>query len=251
MKGNIYKKNYLSKVILRIDFIKSIELSKLRSYADSISSIFPLSKQIDGEEGYFDLNLQTKQLNQHTNKIVSWVFTDKNSTKNLQISPSYLFIEYLKYKNSTDLINDVEKVVNVFINSFGVKTIKRIGLRYLNEIELHNEKDYLKWDKYIANDLLGAISFANNSEFSVSRSMGQLVFKDGFNIINFNFGVWNDDYPNEVNRKSFVLDYDCYSNIPVDLSDTSIVDVVKEYNSKIEKIFELSISDSFRGLLNK
>lgn len=246
-----YKKNYLTNVIFRVDFLKSVELSSLRIFTEKISNIYPLSKQIDGEEGFIDFDLKTKIINQKTNKIVSWDFFDKNKTKKLNICSSSLFIEYYKYNNSSDLIIDAEKIVKEFVELFGVKTIRRMGLRYVNEINIENEKNFLDWTKYINKDLLGEIVFAGKESLSVSRAMGQLVFKDGFNSLNFNYGIYNNDFPNEINKKSFILDYDYYSNIPIDTSETNLIDTVKDYNKKIEKLFESSITDAFRKLLNK
>lgn len=246
----VYKKNFLSKVIFRIDFNET-DITNLQKFSNKINKDFPSFKIEEGEEGSIDLDLKTKKITRNqSNKFKSWLFTNRRNTKLLRIERNFLSLEYNKYKDKRELICDIENIVMNFIDTSGVKIITRMGLRYFNEINL-KESDYLKWDKYINEALLGGLRFTVTHNKKMARGMNLLVFKEEDGNINFNYGVWNPDFPGEVNKKEFVLDYDYYSVFPFEIGEVDLIEKVKGFNQGIEKIFELSITTKFRNLLKK
>ena len=87
-----YKKNYLTRVIARIDF--AIPISKLKDNMDanllkSIKKYFQIMEEV--VETKIPENLSIK----------AWQFYGKNREKNLKICKDFIYIEYLKY---TDFI---------------------------------------------------------------------------------------------------------------------------------------------------
>ena len=248
MKSNKYKKNFLTKVVFRIDF-DQVELSQLKDFSEKIKKNFPINKEGKGEEGMINFDFKTKELKQNSSSFVVWDFYNKDKTKKIKIHPKFLFIEYTKYKDSKELLKDIN-IVSSFIEIFKVKTINRMGLRYINEIKLKNE-DFLNWNKYIDNKLLGPLNFAVSNKKTIARAMGQIVFKEEFGDINFNYGLWNANYPNEINEKFFVLDFDGYSKFPLDADETNLPELIEEYNQKIENLFESMIKEDLRKILNK
>ena len=107
----------------------------------------------------------------------------------------------------------------------------------------------MNWNNYINDLLIGSLKFAIDKKKSIARAMGQIVFKEENSNINFNYGIWNSNYPNEVNEKIFVLDYDGYSKFPLDVESLNLSDIVKEHNKKIEDLFENSIKEGLRKVL--
>ncbi|MDP2918129.1 MAG: TIGR04255 family protein [bacterium] len=243
---NQYKKNFLTKVIFRIDF-EQAKISQLKSFLEKFKKEFPISEEERGEEGMINFDFATKEIKQASSPIISWNYFNKNRTKKIKIYPRFLFIEYLKYKNSTELLKDIN-LVSSFIKNFEIKTINRLGIRYINEIKLE-DKNFLNWNNYISDHLLGLLNFAIDKKKSVARAMGQVEFKEENSNINFNFGMWNSNYPNEVNEKIFILDFDCYSKFPLDTESLNLSNVVKDYNQNIEDLFESSIKEDLRKIL--
>lgn len=245
---NKYKKNFLTKVIFRIDF-EQAKLGQLKLFTEKFKKEFPISEEERGEEGMVNFDFATKAIKQSSSPIISWNLFNKNRTKKIKIHPRFLFIEYLKYKNSTELLKDIN-LISDLIKIFEIKTINRLGLRYINEIKLEN-KDFLNWNNYINDHLLGSLKFAIDKKKSIARAMGQIIFKEENSNINFNYGIWNSNYPNEVNEKIFVIDYDGYSKFPLDVENLNLSGIVKEYNKKIEDLFESSIKEDLRKILKK
>lgn len=244
-----YKTNFLSKVIFRIDFDKA-ELGKLKGFAKDIENDFPIIEEQKGESGVINFNFKTKELQQETSSLTTWNLYNKDRTIKIQTQPHFLIIEFFKYSDSTELTPNMG-FVSKFIKAFGIKTINRLGLRYINEIKIEDKKELLDWTPYINSALLGSIDFSQKNKKAIARSMGGIVFKEDFGNINFNYGLWNSAYPNVISEKMFVLDIDAYSKFPIDTDGLNLIELVKEYNKAIESVFESSIEDGLREVLNK
>lgn len=245
----VYKKNFLSKVIFRIDFDK-VELGKLGGFTKDVEKNFPINEEKKGESGQINFNFKTKELQQEISPLITWNLYNKERTIKIQIQPNFLTIEFFKYKDSSDLKPNME-IVSKFLSTFGIKTINRLGLRYINEIKIEDKKDLLDWTLYINNELLGSINFSQKNKKAIARAMTGIVFKENFGNINFNYGLWNSAYPNIISEKIFILDIDAYSKFPIDSEDLNLDELVKEYNKAIENVFESSIKDGLREVLNK
>jgi uncharacterized protein (TIGR04255 family) len=243
-----YKKNFLSKVIFKLDFAQNIVIGELKEYSEIVKKILPIKEKKDAIAGTVHIDFVSGESKQTNQNITVWVFFDKEKNRKLEIGMNYIYLEYSKYKNSAELIDDIEKLVIPFLKEYEIENAKRIGLRYINEINI-SEKKPLSWGKYIDENLMGSLSFIENNKMKISRSMGQIIIKEDLGDLSLNYGIWNKDFPNEILQKEFILDYDCYSNLGV--SSDEIVDRAKKYNKYIEELFELSIKDAFRKLLSK
>lgn len=244
----VYKNNFLKRVIFRIDFDRA-ELGKLKDFLGKIEKTFPIVEEKKGEEGIINFNFKTKELQQESGSLITWNIYNKSKTVKIQIQPKFLTIEHLKYQDSSELLSNVSIAAD-FIKTFGIKTINRLGLRYINEIKLEN-KDLLEWTPYINKNLLSSIAFSQEIEKTISRTMGMIVFKEDFGNINFNYGLWSSTYPGAISEKVFILDFDAYSKFPLDTEEINLPEMVKEYNKGIEALFEFSIEIGLRKILNK
>lgn len=242
-----YKTNFLSNVIFRIDF-DQVEFGKLEEFTNKIKADFPILEIEAGEEGLLSFDFASKEMKQNLTPIKVWTLYDGEKKKKIKIHPRYFIIEYGKYNNSQELLSDV-KIGAEFIKEFGVRTINRAGLRYINEINV-DDKEFLKWDDYIDEDLIGSLKFIEKNSKKAARSMTNIVVKENFGDINVNYGLWNSNFPNEINEKIFILDFDGYSKFPLDAESLDVEKLVKEYNQSIEDLFELIIKDGLRGILN-
>lgn len=239
----MYKKNFLEKVVFRIDFDK-VELGKLKNFLAKISSDFPILEEKKGAEGVINFNFKTKEVKQESNALVTWNVLNKEKTIKIQIRPVFLTIEYFQYKDKKDLLSNVQ-IVSDFLKEFGIKTINRLGLRYINTIK-DVGGELLDWKPYIEEDLLRSIAFAKKNEQVLARSMGSMVLKKDFGNVSFNYGIWNSSYPNVISEKVFILDFDSFSKFPLDTEGINLGEIVEEYSNEISSLFELAITDKLR-----
>lgn len=245
----IYKKNFLKKVIFRVDF-EQIELTQLSKFFSTIKDEFPNQEEQKGFEGAVQVNLESGKVKQEQKEFFSWIFSNRQKTKRFYVSSKFTILEYDKYRDSKELISDIEKFLSSFLNQFEVKTLNRVGLRYLNQIEL-KETNILDWEDYLDDALIANLKFSLKNSFNLARVMGQLIIKKENYDISFNYGIPNSDFPSEITRKEFLLDYDCHSKLPTEASDINIIEVAKTYNKELETLFEKSIKAKFRELLGQ
>jgi uncharacterized protein (TIGR04255 family) len=246
-----YEKNFLSKALFRID-TDGIQLGKLDEFKDVVKERFPMAEQVEAEKGEVLLHFEKGKeasINQERSKFLSWKFRSEDKKTSLLVSDDHILVEYLgNYQNSEEMLKDALVVSEGFKTVLTVKTIKRLGLRYINEIEI-KENNPIEWGKYIDEKLLGGIEFAKSIERTLSRSMGQIALKeDDANII-FNYGIWNKDYPAKITDKQFVLDIDVFSSLPSDAEDFDLGSELKKLNQHADNIFEKSITDDLRDIL--
>lgn len=244
-----YKKNFLSQVIFRIDFDK-VDIGKLnRFYSTNIKRIFPLKSKHDVLENNIELALNTNLVTNSQNPINVWNFLTDQKDKLLSISNSFLYIQYtnLSYSNSENLLELINTIVNPFLLEFKIGAILRTGLRYTNEIP----KQKSDWSEYINPILVSSFGFAKSVNLELARNMAQIVSRFENSLLNFQYGIWNQDYPNKIAKQEYILDFDISSILPVYSRDIDLSDLIKKYRLEIRKLFEACISDEFRLILNE
>lgn len=247
-----YKRNFLDKVVFRVDF-EAIELGKLSGFSKTLETQYPFQEQKRAQSRAMKIDLLKGTIIENEGDSVNtWEFWSATRKKKLTISPTSLFIEYLgqSYTDKKELLTDVKDVVSPFLTRFGITTLNRIGLRYINNINLNSIKKDFEWKDYISAHLLGGISVVGQTKTRLSRAMTQVEIKYTNEDLRFKYGVWNVDYPNENTRNEFILDMDCYSRFPIESNDEIEV-IIERYNANIQAIFEKSITNKFRDILTK
>jgi uncharacterized protein (TIGR04255 family) len=124
--------------------------------------------------------------------------------------------------------------------------VTRIGLRYVNEINLKTGQA-LEWDGMIADELVASAKAAVPDDMAIIRSMHQLQMQQGETSLLLHYGLANPDFPAPVARRQFVLDIDCWQQGTIDVRD--IVLKLETLNASCEATFERSIRDDLRKLM--
>lgn len=244
-----YKTNPLEKVIFRIDF-EPIELARLsRFYAAELKDVYPLKETKKGIEVATKFDFKTGETLQEKQEFTEWHFINSDTTKRLIVTSKSFILEYSKYNDSEELLSDIGTGIVKLMAEFNVQTVIRVGLRYINKLKPEDQNP-MDWKKYLNKNLLGNLEFSKG-KFKLARSMGQIVIKNENDDIVFNYGQWNDDFPNEITKKEFILDFDCYSKFPSPATELDVETTTKEFNQKIEDLFESCITTEFKNLLNK
>lgn len=246
-----YESNFLEKVILKLDF-ENVSLAKIDEYSETISSTFDIGNTRQGFEGSINIDVVGGVMEQSKQDLVIKEFSSTTKTeKKLTLSQKWISLEYnnRSYTDSTELISDLKDFILPFLELFEVAIVNRVGLRYINQVSLDDNSEPLQWDTYINKKLLQTLSFAKDTEFNLSRSFTQQFYKSGDMDIVSSSGIWNEDFPNTIAKKDFILDFDCSIAIPRGKEDINLEAEVKSFNALIEKLFESSIEDGLRTLM--
>lgn len=247
--GNQYKNNFLSNVIVRVDFPTSLQIDeKLHvDFLKSILGLFPISepKTIVEREIKFGpdqrIELKADEMGIERN------YYGKNREKKLVISQNFLVITYKEYNSFEHLKSEFLTIVENLFESFPDIQINRLGLRYINQIEL-DEPNPTDWKEYLHEDLLSIFNIAEDVT-NIARGVHNLVLNYGDMFLSFQYGMHNPDMPAPIRKKLFVLDYDAYHT---DLQDlTEMKSNLIKLHHEIEKLFERNIKDKLREKMVK
>jgi len=243
----IYKRNFITNVVFRIDYPKILNLSEKKppsKFQDTIIKRFPQIKVNRQSEIKTEISKNSK-LSISAESIVSWSFLNLEKTIKITIGSDNLIIGCYRYKNFTEFFKTITYVLDNFMKLYNTRIVNRLGLRYINQIKIGTGNP-LDWDNLIAPSLFSVSKdFVKKSDRnSISRSMHLLEINEEKYKLIFQYGMHNSEYPDPINRKEFILDYDCISKEEIKI--TEILNKAKTFNAIISKWFELSIMDGLR-----
>lgn len=240
-----YKRNFIHRVIFRLDF-------------NSVKDDFWVSKS-EAIEKYLsdkEFNVQSNELTAFVTeispvshavksvKMKEYILVGDNGT--FKITKDSWSFETSKYVSFEKIKEVVAKIVPGLLRELGIELIKRLGLRYINTIDLDLVgKDYKEcFSKNVT-------SFLDGYEISddMLRTMQSTIFKKNDFYLTYNYGIFNSNYPNPITKKEFALDLDA-SLVNVNINDV-FDSFIKAHDEVIQVEFENSITDVFRGILDE
>ncbi|MEN6294211.1 MAG: TIGR04255 family protein [Methanobacterium sp.] len=248
--GNRYTSNFLTNVIVRVDFPNKLPVEERLppEVTKIILKSFPISepKKILGKEFKIkseeSIEVETNEL-----KRTEWSFFGKNREKTLVVAPEALYISYKEYSSFEALKSEFMGVVKKIFDNIKDVQVNRIGLRYINEIGL-NEPNPTDWTLYLDERLLSIFDLCEDMS-KVARGFSNLILNYGDMMLSFNYGMHNPDMPAPIKKKVFILDYDAYYQGFLEVGE--LEENLVNFHNEIEKMFENNIKDHLRTIMNE
>jgi len=245
-EGVCYKKPFLKEVIFKIDFpspLVSISKGLPPKLTKEILSKFPIAEPQKAQSQ--ELLFSGSEVQSKTSEIMQWVFHGESRKKSLIITPDAISYTNQSYKTYENLTEDIESVLNVFFEETKDIAAGRAGLRYVNVLDI-KEDNPLIWKEYINEGILGVIDFHDENQY-LTRAFHILEYNFDGLAVKHQFGIANPDFPAVVRKKQFVIDIDAYSHGAFEFID--IKNFISDAHSKIQDIFEKSITDKTREIM--
>ncbi|MCF8078628.1 MAG: TIGR04255 family protein [Desulfobacterales bacterium] len=244
-----YKKNFLTEVVARVDFVSPIGdiANRLpKKLSRKILEYFPIDEPKTGIMQQVEVGIEGVQTQKK--EFTEWNFFGRNREKRLLVGPDFFFITYSKYKTFEGLRDEFLDIMEVYFDCFEDAQPSRFGLRYINQISL-KEENPLEWSDYINSQLLGLFSYnvGNAEPIRIFHNI-EFLQEDSF-YLRFQFGVHNPDFPAPVRKKIFILDYDAYFKGPIEPQDLSTF--IDQYHKAIQNQFESNITEKLRKIMNE
>ena len=240
-----YWKDFLKQVIVRIDFAEPLAIPKKGPSTKIIAALkkeYPVP-QLDVKQIKEVAITLSGQPRETFREIREWNYHSKKRNKRAVITKECMLIEFTKYNSFEVLRNDFFSFVDALYADFKEVQVKRLGLRYIDEIEL-KEPNPTEWDKYFDKNLLCSLKIVDDPSTLV-RSLHIIEQKfDDESRIRFQFGIPNPDYPAPIHRKIFLLDTDVYCSLL--LTQEEIKQYIDTFHNRCIDIFERLITDEFR-----
>jgi uncharacterized protein (TIGR04255 family) len=245
-----YKRNFLTDVIARIDFVtplSPLEKTLPTKFSDAVRNIFPIvvPSELVNFEVKVEVGVESARSDQ--TRIKQWQFFGKEREKVLSITSYALDVGYKQYRTYEGMKAEFMVAVDALARLCPDARIKRFGLRYINKISIEGSTRIAEVTRYIAPKLLCSGSFFKPSE-KLTRLFHIAEWKNGDLDVRFQYGFPNPDYPAVMKRPDLILDLDCYVQVVHDLNET--LRFMDSTHSEIQRIFESSISEALRKKMN-
>lgn len=247
-----YQKNYLTQVIARIDFGAIPALSSSGPPA-AITKVlkkgfpYPEQKKLMMRSIRFGFG-EGKTEQEAAEDIYQWFYYSENRDKTVHITGDCMYVEYKKYKSFDTLNSDFLMILDAIYKAFPDLQVTRMGLRYVDNIEMPTEKNPTDWSAYLDPRLLSIFDIADDAS-TISRAFQILEFNYGTYNMRFQYGMHNADYPAPIRKKVFTLDYDAYCQSLLERQE--IADNLVTFHGKIKASFEEVITEGLRRKMRK
>lgn len=251
-----YRNNFLNQVIIRADFLQFVPTSM--AFSDSVEKEILKNFPRRGKDQIIRFNSINVVFDPHNNglpntngEILDGIqreyFTNDGLNK-LALTNKFIVLEINKYSSFEEHRQWFQSILLAFFQKNRI-SVNRTGIRYINMFQNQKVKPQ---KNFFAPDIAASISTRfteNDGEPCVIRSMHMTEYRIDEMTMNFRYGMFNPDYPNLLKKNDFVLDYDFFSNDVIDSAD-GIVRVLDKGHYEIQSLFEQSITDSLRKVMN-
>ena len=169
------------------------------------------------------------------------------------VSSEYIYLSRRRYEGYAAVREAFLELSEAMGESFPGLRIRRLGMRYVNEIKLP-EADAGPglgaefWEHYVNPLLVGGLRFAAN-DGALARHMCTTELNYGADRATIRYGIFNGEYPRPNRRREFILDTDTYCQTPMD--PAGVAAKVDDYHAAACQVFEAAVTDALRARMNR
>ena len=251
-----YAKNFITQVILRADFkpgtvpmvqpdermLAALDGFPVRSAANRAKNEVRIQKSPQGPIR----DTRTTNFTEHN-------FFTEDKLRRVAACSEYLFYETRVYEGFDAARDTFLDVLDAAAEAYGGMMIRRLGMRYINEIRLPEADagpglgaDF--WERYINPSLLGGLRFAAN-DGALARHMCTTELNYGTDRATLKYGIFNSDYPKPNRKREFILDVDTYCM--TELKPGDVVMKLEDYHHAALSVFETAVTDALRARMGR
>jgi uncharacterized protein (TIGR04255 family) len=240
-----YQRPPITEAVIGIDFSARLALSLVGKANRTFAKLYPQHQDLQNVT--FSVNVSSKMTGQAETKAEGHRLSSADMAELLVIWPSAFAVSQLApYPGWDKFFARFKRDWKVWKNVVGFVEISRIGVRFINRIDIplvNNSADYEKYLN-IYPKLPGALS--NLTSYAI-QSVSKL--DDIGCLLTINSGV----VPSPVlGKASFLIDFDIARASDVPQNDIEISKLLAQIRDKKNEVFEASVSDAakmlFKGL---
>lgn len=243
----IFKRNFLRKVIFKIDFKKNTEVLANEDLVKSIFlDFFPRFVKAEGKGVQITLGNQNPKFEQLKGQ-ESFVLKSSDGLTTLDINDTFIQLSFdnTAYKSSDDIRN-LFKLFNEFFKD-KLETVDRISLKKINIIEFDNNNNPNGILYFLLNNsVVGNIDSFPNSEL-INHNLQSVNYRNDDYFLNLKYGM---NIPPVKNMKigQVIIDIELVKHSISKLSE--IGSIFDEINDESYNVFCTLINDNTKALLN-
>ena len=179
-------------------------------------------------------------------------FWTAGRTVHAAVCSEYAFVAQRQYDGYAPLREDFLGIVAALGTQFPGLRIKRLGMRYVNEIKLPEADagpglgaDF--WEHYVNPLLLGGLRFAAN-DGALARHICTTELNYGTDRATIRYGIFNGEYPRPNRKREFILDVDAYCQEL--MAPNAVPARLDDYHAAACQVFEAAVTDGLRARMN-
>lgn len=251
-----YEKNFITQVVLRADFAPgSVPMVQPEESLLAALDGFPVRNRLNRTKSDIHIRKtpQGPVRDTQTRNFVEHNFWTEDKASRIALCGEYLFLEEKRYETYAALREQFLDVLEPAAAQYPGMKIKRLGLRFINEIKLPEADagpglgaDF--WQKYINPFLLGGLRFAAN-DGALARHMCTTELNYGADRATIKYGIFNGEYPRPNRRREFILDIDTFST--AELAPAAVGAKLDEYRRAACSVFEAAVTDALRERMRR
>lgn len=172
-------------------------------------------------------------------------FLREDETALVQVGPDMLSVNHLKpYPNWAQFKTLIFGTLAIYRQTINPESIKRIGLRYINKIEIPQPRvqieDYILAIPSVPQPVPQTFaSFILRVEIPFEQTNGMLILQTG------------TVPPEQQGNTAFLLDLDFITLQPQTITLESVTDWVEQAHEKVEETFEACITEKARAIFKE
>ena len=256
LKKITYRNNFLSQVVVRIDFLEFIPNENVFSsdIEKIILKVFPRKGKdqiIRLNSVNFTFDVAHPDIPNANGQIFEGIQREslaQEENNKLILSNKFIVFEINQYDTFGTHMQWFRDILVSFFLQNRVTAI-RTGIRYINLFD--SEKIKLQ-KNYFASDIAATLVTKlpdDEHEMSLIRSMHMSEYRLSSMTLNFRYGMFNPEYPNVLKKNNFALDYDCFTTDQLENADEILRNLENEHQA-IQYLFENAITDAMRKVMN-
>lgn len=245
----IYKRNFLDKVVFRLDFevpFLTERAAPKEPVLKAIKKFFPVPEPKTSKHMQVFINPETGATHQVHQAQEHWYWS-KDRSRRIQITSDAIVFEFDTYEKYEQLKGMCLPVVDSIFASYSNFQPSRLGLRYVDKIEIPGS-DPTDWKGFISDSLLTIFDLADDPA-TISRTLSWIEFNYGESSLRLQYGMPNPDYPAPIRRKQFILDFDAFCRTILEQPD--VERLLDQHHEKITSAFEEVIGPKLRKQMSK
>lgn len=209
---------------------------------EALKADFPIrsTRQINK----FSIRASPEEMAQDITTLTLSQFKDTDRHTLVQVGEHFISANYLApYQGWTNFLPLIENCYNLYCSVTSPKGIQRIGVRYINRIDVPKEKFSL--DLFSYRPILGKWEFSEIQKFVVSI---EKPYKEQHGLMRIQ--LVNDPLPTE-DKNSVILDIDYFLTEPNSVDLDEALAWVDQGHLCIIDAFENSITDQLRNMFQE
>lgn len=242
MSDVIYDRPPITEAVIGINFAAPLSDKELSDFSAKLNKLYPELQVISN----YSVVITGKTINNHpVAKDDSYRLTRDNSTQIVVLSKSsFLLSQLAPYQGWNNLFDRFVESWSIKTRSLGFKEISRIGVRYINRIDIPIKENQIEYEDYLNVYPFIPKSLGNLNSYAIQVSLP--LDKIQCNLL-INSAVVNSPM---IDHVSFIIDSDISRAKATPQSDEDIFNLLKEIRVEKNIVFEDCITDNARKLFN-